>query len=215
MKKECSVIRDLLPLYVEEMVSPETESFIKEHLETCGECAAELEVISNTSKVDCIVEEKITDSKNDIVFLKNVKQRFRRSRVLTIFVSVVLTLVLAFACTSFWPASINYGFSQLYTKEDRASAIALIKERFDKWEGCKLYSISYTNDGLCERELEYCNDLAKEGVIYSECIVFRTKFHTSLFGKNPTLNSNFTYDWSWYLARTQGGEWEILTWGAP
>ena len=40
MKNECSLVRDMLPLYLENMVSEETRAFIKEHLETCPECAA-------------------------------------------------------------------------------------------------------------------------------------------------------------------------------
>ena len=34
MKKECSVVRDVLPLYLEHMVSEGTTVFLKEHLET-------------------------------------------------------------------------------------------------------------------------------------------------------------------------------------
>ena len=33
MKNECSIIRDILPLYVENMVSEDTSEFVKEHLE--------------------------------------------------------------------------------------------------------------------------------------------------------------------------------------
>ena len=34
MKNECSIIRDILPLYVENMVSEDTSEFVKEHLES-------------------------------------------------------------------------------------------------------------------------------------------------------------------------------------
>ena len=43
MKNECSIIRDILPLYVENMVSEDTAEFVKEHLESCPVCRAELE----------------------------------------------------------------------------------------------------------------------------------------------------------------------------
>ena len=33
MKNECSYVRDVLPLYLENMVSEETAKFVKEHLE--------------------------------------------------------------------------------------------------------------------------------------------------------------------------------------
>ena len=42
MKTECSIVRDLLPLYVEDMVSAETAQYMREHLQTCAECEAEL-----------------------------------------------------------------------------------------------------------------------------------------------------------------------------
>lgn len=43
MKQECSIVRDLLPLYVEEMVSPETAEFVGEHLKSCETCQAEVQ----------------------------------------------------------------------------------------------------------------------------------------------------------------------------
>jgi hypothetical protein len=43
MKNDCSVVRDILPLYIENMVSDETAAFVREHLESCPECASELE----------------------------------------------------------------------------------------------------------------------------------------------------------------------------
>ena len=46
MKNECSIVRDVLPLYFENMVSEETAAFVREHLKTCAECAAELEALA-------------------------------------------------------------------------------------------------------------------------------------------------------------------------
>lgn len=52
MKNECSLVRDMLPLYLENMVSEETAAFVKEHLEGCPECAAELEAVKAGTKVE-------------------------------------------------------------------------------------------------------------------------------------------------------------------
>lgn len=43
MKNECSIIRDILPLYVENMVSEDTSEFVKEHLESCPAAVRRLE----------------------------------------------------------------------------------------------------------------------------------------------------------------------------
>jgi len=43
MRNECGIIRDLLPLYAENMVSPDTAAFVGEHLEGCEACRKEYE----------------------------------------------------------------------------------------------------------------------------------------------------------------------------
>ena len=38
MKNECNIVRDLLPLYIENMASEETRAFVEVHLSNCPEC---------------------------------------------------------------------------------------------------------------------------------------------------------------------------------
>ena len=38
MKNECHIVRDLMPLYTEGMLSNESAAFVKTHLETCEDC---------------------------------------------------------------------------------------------------------------------------------------------------------------------------------
>ena len=38
MKNECNIVRDLLPLYIENMASPESAQFVEAHLSKCPEC---------------------------------------------------------------------------------------------------------------------------------------------------------------------------------
>ena len=42
MSNQCNLIKDILPLYVEDMVSTDTQEFVNAHLEHCAECRAEL-----------------------------------------------------------------------------------------------------------------------------------------------------------------------------
>ncbi|MBP0974583.1 MAG: zf-HC2 domain-containing protein, partial [Oscillospiraceae bacterium] len=37
---DCDVVKDLLPLYTEQMVSPHTEALVSAHLQSCPVCAA-------------------------------------------------------------------------------------------------------------------------------------------------------------------------------
>lgn len=43
MRNECCIIRDLLPLYAENMVSSDTAAFVEEHLKGCEACRKEYE----------------------------------------------------------------------------------------------------------------------------------------------------------------------------
>lgn len=38
MNKDCAILQDLLPLYEEKLLHPDTEDFIEEHLKSCKEC---------------------------------------------------------------------------------------------------------------------------------------------------------------------------------
>ena len=47
IKNECAIVRDLLPLYAENMVCGETAEFVRGHLDGCASCRAELEQIGS------------------------------------------------------------------------------------------------------------------------------------------------------------------------
>lgn len=42
MKNECNIVRDLLPLCIEDMASPDSAVFVGKHLETCEDCRREM-----------------------------------------------------------------------------------------------------------------------------------------------------------------------------
>ena len=126
---------------------------------------------------------------------------------------IVLCVILGIALIlSFIPAVIDCGDSVLYTKEERQAAAKLISDTVESFEGCKLYAVKNEGDEVSKKNLEYCNRLAADGVTYSESIVFTSYFLSPIFNAGA-WNPNDLYSWSWYLARTNGGDWEILTYG--
>ena len=125
---------------------------------------------------------------------------------------VLLGIALILVFTPKIPAVIVHGESEIYTREDRQSAAKLISDTVESFEGCKLYAVKYQGDEASIKNLEYCNSLASDGVTYSESIVFTSYFRSPIFG-GGAWNANEMYSWSWYLARTDNGEWEILTYG--
>ena len=46
-KKNCKIVQDLLPNYIEKLTNDETNIFIEEHLKECEECRNILENMKN------------------------------------------------------------------------------------------------------------------------------------------------------------------------
>lgn len=71
MKKECEIVRDLLPLYVDDACSASSREIIEAHLKDCADCSAYLEEIRASE-----IETGLNDEKT--LVLKNQAKRFKR-----------------------------------------------------------------------------------------------------------------------------------------
>ena len=133
-------------------------------------------------------------------------------------------VLLLCACGNEVPARevfIDYGESTLYSQEDMDAAIRLIEDIFagDGWKGCELHSIRYTGDTCnSQKNIRWMNDLAKArnaDINYTQCMEFVSDFHSPKSEKDQgvwNLDEEYT-DWQWWLARTDGGDWQLITWG--
>lgn len=98
MKNECSIVRDILPLYLENMVSEETAESIKEHLENCPDCAAEFEAMKSGKTVEKIGEEVQSDFEAEVLkSIKNIRKKFRKKvlRVGGIIAAILAAILIA------------------------------------------------------------------------------------------------------------------------
>lgn len=97
MRNECNIIRDILPLYIDEIVSEDTISFVEEHLEKCAACRAELE----NMKAPNALEKAVSDTRaDDEKPLKAFAKKWNRKKriVVTAFVAVLLIVALLGSC---------------------------------------------------------------------------------------------------------------------
>ncbi len=79
MKNECSVVRDILPLYLENMVSDETGAFVKEHLKDCPACAAELEALKAGTRAEKAGSEMRDSLEAEVMkSMKATRKKFRK-----------------------------------------------------------------------------------------------------------------------------------------
>ena len=92
MKNECSIVRDLLPLYADSLTSEETDVFITEHLAHCGECSAYLRTLEAEPAVSA-----------DPLPLKEFAKQFRKNKketVTAVCATVTAVLLSIFAVLS-------------------------------------------------------------------------------------------------------------------
>lgn len=84
-ERDCKIVQDLLPNYIEKLTNEETNKFVEEHLKNCKDCK---EIYDNMKKE--IKTDTKTTEKKKVQFLKKYRNKLR---VLEI---IILIIVMAF-----------------------------------------------------------------------------------------------------------------------
>lgn len=89
MKHECSIVRDLLPLYAEGMLSEDSAAFVKEHLDTCEECRALSAGEEPSAPTDADTEQRTGEAG----VLRTLKKKLRKQTWCAIFITAAVVLL--------------------------------------------------------------------------------------------------------------------------
>lgn len=74
MKMDCRVIRDLLPLYVDEVCSAESREIVEEHLSECETCTK----ILDEMKTETISKEEVEMNLEEAESIRNLSRKWNR-----------------------------------------------------------------------------------------------------------------------------------------
>lgn len=176
MKISCNIIRDLLPLYAEDLASEDTRTLVEAHLFDCAECTDILESMKQKTPVPV---ETTPES------LNKVKQLIRRKRILSVMVALLTLITLASLVFTFlftpFQLTKEQALDDFYVREDGAVVIDYspyvigrslsgmnenwfihqYSTRYDVWKGDNRKSIEelYGSDGIIteEEKLRYEN----------------------------------------------------------
>lgn len=111
----------------------------------------------------------------------------------------------------------DYGTSSIYSKADMDAAIKIIMKKFEAFEGCELHSLSYASDEECNtaENIAWMNRCkAKDDPeVFTQCIAFDSNFHSPKTDSGAWNPDEEYTDWYWWLARSNGGEWKLITYG--
>ena len=111
--------------------------------------------------------------------------------------------------------NVDYGDSELFSKDELKEAAVQVKCKFASFPGCELHSLRYVGDESNSKEqLERAKTLTENNDI-TQVIEFLTDFHTS-----PEENENSVFeadkeikDYHWLLARTDDDGWQVIDQG--
>jgi len=89
MKNECSIVKDLLPLYHDKVCSDDSKAFIEEHIKNCDNCKA----YSNDLKETLDIEyQPSNDEINSVASFKKLKWKLIKRNILIFLVSIVVVI---------------------------------------------------------------------------------------------------------------------------
>ena len=115
-------------------------------------------------------------------------------------------------------AAVDYRKSDLYSKAEMDAAMIVLKTEFESWAGCELHSVTYAGDQCnSDENIKWLNELKDGKKHYTQVIQFLTDFHSPVDEedlKGTAWEPDTEYeDYQWYLAREDGGDWELVSWG--
>ncbi len=90
-KKECKLVQDLLPNYIEKVTSEDTNQYMEEHLQSCVECEKVYTSMKEEMKAETLEVDKTVDC------MKKVNQKIKIAKIaLGSIVIIILSIILAF-----------------------------------------------------------------------------------------------------------------------
>ena len=90
---KCTVIQDLLPMYVSGHVSDDSRELVDEHIEMCSVCQSKLAELQN--RVSAALNE---NSDKSVSALKSIKKRIKRKNIFIGITASLLSLIIAVSC---------------------------------------------------------------------------------------------------------------------
>ena len=98
MNIECSIVKDLLPLYVENMVSRETAQFVAEHINKCNDCRADFESMSSGGLLP-VPQQTDNENIDQSLSFKNAMRKINRQFNSMAYALVILLIFLGISWT--------------------------------------------------------------------------------------------------------------------
>ncbi|WP_273128263.1 zf-HC2 domain-containing protein [Bacillus weihaiensis] len=185
MTVTCNIIRDVLPLYLENMCSDDSSKMIEEHVAHCQDCQIYLKEMKNSHEMPPI--------DMDMSPFRKIKSTLRRKKFLTVIFSMMLSIIVVMITIAFLTAPEYIPFSENSVEIKQIDNGSVIASFDDSVSGYKISSYpADDNSG-------YIYDITTWDSIWHKYI---TKSRTN----NTILNPNNERVAAVYYYQTNGSE---------
>lgn len=161
-KINCSIIQDILPLYVDEVVSDETREMVDEHLRHCEACQQEMKMMK---------QELVLPIEKEVTMLQNLKKKLRNKRLIVSGVSILLTVLILFGG--------NYLIFHHHSFIPYSDSLVQIEVQDDDNLVSHYYGKSYYSTNVTAPMTVEINGQEKRAIFL---------YYTQSFSDNPTRN---------------------------
>lgn len=96
MNKDCNIVRDLLPNYVEKLLSSDSREFLNKHIAECTECQQLLEAIKSGKRQSNIDSEK--EEKIELDYLKKYRRKMITLKTILLLIIIAVVSVTCLRC---------------------------------------------------------------------------------------------------------------------
>lgn len=173
MKRECDIVTDLLPDYIENLLSDASKGYVEEHLRGCNNCKQKLKIMKEDIEKNNINHER--EEKIELNHLKKYRNRmWILKAIIYVFILIILTGFIFFVAKLFKTNKIiNNAKNQ--------------KETLINLDNYSIYTTSYHIDYKTQKQyISYNEYFYKNGKYYEKLKMQGINFTTS--GSNTSLS---------------------------
>ena len=172
MKIECEIVKDLLPSYVENLVSEQTKKYVVNHITNCSECKEILQSMQTNT-----IKENVDGLKDEEVEIRLIKKYKRKMAIIKIIIVILIVIILgavSIFSSVFIPkySLVSHAYNKIQELKNENNYKFTIDQYYIHYATNKEYKYSdiyYNKDGKYKREVYSGeNTLEKEKIEYWE-----------------------------------------------
>ena len=232
-KQACSIVGDLLPLYLEGMVSEDTAAFIEQHLAECASCQGTMNQMRATMPIEQSIAEQAQHHEETLQPFYTVQKQLKRKSRSTVLGTVCVVLALLTALHYFpvyhiaqvwWPSYYATGeismLAYIGSVDDRALAqpvMRLAEEAFsdlhsteaeqkEKYGLLSRYAFGASRNAASETHSLKLWSAHFDGA-YGYMWVYYSQ--EALDANGHTVSGSWRIPALWYLEKNEDGAWVV------